>query len=42
MRVETRALATLKNRLRNKNMLTRTAEGVADCELEPGPGVRVL
>ena len=42
MRVEARALVTLKNRLRNKNMLTRTAEGGADCELEPGAGMRVL
>jgi hypothetical protein len=42
MRVETRALVTLKKRLRNNDMLTRTAEGVADCELEPETGVRVL
>ena len=42
MRVETSALVTLKNRLRNKNMLTRTAEGGADFELEPEAGMRVL
>ena len=42
MRVEARALLTLKNRLRNKNMLTRTAEAGADFELEPGAGMRVL
>jgi hypothetical protein len=29
MRVETSALVTLKKRLRNMNMLTRTAEGGA-------------
>jgi hypothetical protein len=42
MRVEASALVTLKNRLRNKNILTRTAEGVADWELEPEAGMRVL
>jgi len=42
MRVETSALDTLKNRLRNKDMLTRIAEGVAVWELETEPGVRVL
>jgi hypothetical protein len=40
MRVETSALVTLKNRLRNIDMLTRIAEEVA--EEEPEPGVRVL
>jgi hypothetical protein len=42
MRVERRALITLKNRLRNKSVLTRIAEGVAVWELEPEPGMRVL
>ena len=42
MRVEKSALVKLKNRLRNKNMLTRTAERVAVWELEPEAGVRVL
>ena len=42
MRVETSALVTLKNRLRNKDMLTRIAERVAVCGLEPEAGVRVL
>jgi hypothetical protein len=37
MRVEARALVTLKNRPRNKNELLGT-----DCELEPEAGVRVL
>ena len=42
MRVETRALVTLKNRLRTMNILTRIAEGGAGWEPEPEPGVRVL
>jgi hypothetical protein len=42
MRVDASALVMLKNRLRNKNILTRTAEGGADWELEPEAGVRVL
>ena len=42
MRVETSALVTLKNRLRNKNVLTRTAEAGVDCKLEPEVGMRVL